>query len=105
MKIERNILVKWPSKENLYVWKLEKIADGNLSCDNFELDSSRIKDIEETLIKAFGKQIKQEKIFISWDCWSGIFIMLIPGCDNFESSNKVIEKIYECLISTEGNEE
>lgn len=68
-----------------------------------ELDSSRIDDIKKKLKNAFGKQIEEEHILISWDCWSGIFIMLNPVFDNYESSNSLIKKIYEYLICGEGN--
>lgn len=82
-------------------WELTTSANGHLSCDNFNKDSSDIDEIERLLKEKFGNQIKEEHIIISYDCWSGIFIMLNAGFDNYESSDKLISNIYEYLIEME----
>lgn len=80
------------------MWILQKIANGNMSCENSDLDSLQIEEVEKLLINEFGEKIEDEHILISWDCWSGIYIMLNPGFDNYESSNSLIERIYQLLI-------
>lgn len=79
------------------MWKLQKIANGNLSCENYDLKIEHIDEIKKILNDRFGKKMEEEHIFIYWDCWSGVFIMLNPGFDNYESSNRLIEEIYNYL--------
>ncbi len=78
-------------------WVLTTLANGHFSCENFNKDSSDIDEIERLLKSRFGNQIEEEHIMISYDCWSGVFIMLHVGFDNFESSDKLIGSIYEYL--------
>ena len=77
-------------------WKLHKIANGHLSCDNFDLSPDDIDRIERMLRPRFGRSMKKENIWVSYDNWSGVFIMQMPGM-NTDSSDEVIRKIYGFL--------
>ena len=76
-------------------WELTKIANGHLSCENSELDDSSIDEIERIILNKFGNIIKEENITVSYDNWSGIFIMQIGA--NTHSSDLLIKKIYDYL--------
>ncbi len=77
-------------------WELHTIANGRLSCDNFDLETSDIDWVESRIRQKFGKRLDEEKIMVSWDNWSGIFIMQMPGIDT-DSSDALIRKIYKFL--------
>lgn len=77
-------------------WELDTIANDHLSCDNFYLKPEHIDRIEQMLQLKFGDKMKKEHIMVSYDNWSGVFIMQIPGF-NTDSSDNVIKEIYKFL--------
>lgn len=77
-------------------WKLQEIADGHLSCENFDLSPDDIERIEKLLLPKFGHSMKNESIMVSYDNWSDVFIMQMPG-KHTDSSDEVIKNIYEFL--------
>ena len=77
-------------------WELHTVANGSLSCENSKLDSNDIDVVEKMIMLEFGERMKKEHVFISWDCWSGVFIMALPG-SNTDNSDKLIKEIYERL--------
>lgn len=81
-------------------WELHTIANGKLSCENFNLESDSIDGVERILQQEFGSTIKEENIMVSWDNWSGIFIMQAVGV-NTSSSDAVIKEIYEFLENSD----
>ena len=85
-------------------WELHTIADGSLSCDNFQLDSNDIDEVERLLTAKFGKRMKEDKVFVSYDNWSGVFIMHIPGTKS-PGSDELIRKIYGFLSRQTPGEE
>ena len=44
--------------------------------------------------------MKKQNVFISYDNWSGIYLMAIPG-KTTQKSDKLIKEIYEFLIEQE----
>lgn len=78
-------------------WELHTVANGSLSCDNSKLDSNDIDVVEKMILPEFGERMKKEHVFISWDCWSGVFIMALPG-SNTDNSDKLIKEIFERLM-------
>ena len=81
-------------------WELYTIANGHLSCENFELDSGDIDKIEEILKPEFENVMKSEHIIVAYDNWSGVFIMQSPGFKTGHA-DEVIRKIYEFLAHLE----
>lgn len=79
-------------------WELHTINNGKLSCEKFDLDASisDIDRVESYIRQKFGNKIDEEGIMVSWDNWSGIFIMQMPGM-NTDSSNAIIREIYKFL--------
>ena len=77
-------------------WELHTVANGSLSCENSKLDSNDIDVVEKMIMLEFGERMKKEHVFISWDCWSGVFIMALPGL-NTDKSDKLIKEIFERL--------
>ena len=77
-------------------WELHTVANGSLSCENSKLDSNDIDVVEKMILPEFGERMKKEHVFISWDCWSGVFIMALPGL-NTDNSDKLIKEIFERL--------
>ncbi len=77
-------------------WKLDTIANKHLSCENYNLKPGHIDRIEQILQPEFGDKMKKEHIEVSYDNWSGVFIMQMPGF-NTDSSDDVIKEIYEFL--------
>ena len=78
-------------------WELHTIANGKLSCENFNIESTEeIAEVEHRIQQKFGDILKKEGIFVGWDNWSGTYIMQIPG-KNTESSDEIIKEIYEFL--------
>ena len=77
-------------------WELHTVANGSLSCDNSKLDSNDIDIVEKMILPEFGKRMKKEHVFVSWDNWSGVFIMALPGL-NTDNSDKLIKEIFEWL--------
>ena len=78
-------------------WELCKLTDGSLSCENSKLDENDVSAIEETIQSKFGVRIKKDNVFVSYDNWSGIYIMAIPG-KTTQNSDKLIKEIFEFLI-------
>lgn len=91
------------------MWKIVRIANGRISCDNFELDSSEIPSVLSVIEKyyeidydnkgalgqnvaAFDFQIDGKYMTIGWDNWSGIFIM-----SNDPTGDIFLDRIYEIL--------
>ena len=77
-------------------WELHTVADGSLSCDNSKLSSDDIEIVEKMIMPEFGERMKKEHVFVSWDNWSGVFIMALPGL-NTDDSDKLITEIFERL--------
>ena len=77
-------------------WELHTVANGSLSCENSKLDSNDIDVVGKMILPEFGERMKKEHVFISWDCWSGVFIMALPGL-NTDTSDKLIKEIFERL--------
>lgn len=82
-------------------WELHRISNGKLSCENYSLESSDdIEMVRKRIQQKFGNVIKEEGITVSWDNWSGTFVMQMPGM-NTDSSDLVIKEIYEFLSGEE----
>lgn len=79
-------------------WELHTISNGKLSCEKYDLDATKpdIDRVENDIRQKFGNIIDKEKIMVSWDNWSGIFIMQMPGMIT-DSSDAVIREIYNFL--------
>ena len=85
-----------PESKNTKGWELHRIADGSLSCENFSLDCDDIDAIESILNPVFGKRLKEAHIMVSYDNWSGVFIMEMPGPKTMEAE-RLIKEIYDFL--------
>ena len=82
-------------------WELHRISNGKLSCENYSLESSDdIEKVRSCIQQKFGDILKEEGIIVSWDNWSGTYIMQMPGMDT-DSSELVIKEIYEFLSGEE----
>ena len=81
-------------------WKLCKIADGSLSCENPNLNENDISTVMETVQSKFGERMKEDNVFVSYDNWSGVYLMAIPG-KSTRKSDKLVKDIYEFLIEQE----
>jgi hypothetical protein len=81
-------------------WKLSKIVDGSLSCENPNLNENDISTVMKTVQSKFGERMKEENVFVSYDNWSGVYFMAIPG-KSTQKSDKLIKDIYEFLIEQE----
>ncbi len=81
-------------------WELHKIADGSLSCENFGLSADDIDTIKLLLKPKFEKSMQNLNIMVSFDNWSGVFIMHFPRYHT-KSSDILIEKIYDYLSTRE----
>ena len=81
-------------------WKLHTVANGSLSCENSKLDSNDIDVVEKMIQPEYGERMKKEHVFVSWDNWSGVFIMALPGL-NTDTSDKLIKEIYEWLAEND----
>lgn len=81
-------------------WELHTVANGSLSCENSKLDSNDIDVVEKMILPEFGERMKKEHVFVSWDNWSGVFIMALPGL-NTDTSDKLIKEIYEWLAEND----
>jgi hypothetical protein len=77
-------------------WELKVLADGSLSCDNFNLGCDDIDTVYCTLRKQFEKRMKKAHIHVSFDNWSGVFIMHIPGFYS-QKGDDLIREIYAFL--------
>ena len=77
-------------------WELHTVANGSLSCENSKLDSNDIDVVEKMILPEFGERMKKELVYVSWDNWSGVFIMALPGL-NTDNSDKLIKEIFERL--------
>ena len=60
------------------------------------MDSNDIDVVEKMILPEFGERMKKEHVFVSWDNWSGVFIMALPGL-NTDNSDKLIKEIFERL--------
>ena len=79
-------------------WELHTINNGKMSCEKFDLEVSLsdINKIKSYIRQKFGNIIDEEGIIVSWDNWSGIFVMQMPGM-NTNSSDDIIRQIYKLL--------
>ena len=77
-------------------WELKVLADGSLSCDNFNLGCDDIDTVYCVLKKQFEKRMKKAHIYVSYDNWSGVFIMHIPGFKS-PKGDELIREIYAFL--------
>jgi len=82
-------------------WELKVLADGSLSCDNFNLGCDDIDTVYCILKKRFEKKMKKAHVFVSYDNWSGVFIMHIPGFYS-PKGDKLIKEIFT-FLSNEDN--
>ena len=80
-------------------WELHTIANGHLSCENSNLLPDDIDVIEQILRPKFVDIMKKEDIMVSYDNWSGVFIMQNVGMKT-GSSDTVIKEIYEFLANS-----
>ena len=78
-------------------WELHEIADGSLSCENPKLTDNDISEVEAIVRAKFGERLDKEDVFVSYDNWSGVFIMQLPGKKNHKS-DELIKEIYEWMI-------
>ncbi len=81
-------------------WELHTIENGRLSCEHFNLTPDDIERIEKILQPEFENSMKNEQIIISYDNWSGVFIMQMSR-DKTYSSDDVIKKIYDFLSNSD----
>lgn len=77
-------------------WKLNTMANGHLSCDNFNLQPDAIDHINNILKPDFETLMKKEKVIIGYDNWSGVFIMQMPGFQT-DTSDDLIKNIHSFL--------
>ena len=77
-------------------WKLVTNADGSLSCENINLGSDDIRKIEEILKPGFSEKMKKYHVYISYDNWSGVYIMHLPGFKS-RKGDALIKEIYAFL--------
>lgn len=97
------------------MWKLNKCANGRLTCDNCQKTADDITDIIKLLEKGFETEyddkscahldtfaadllINSKKITIGYDNWFGAFIM-----SGDPDSDKIVQMIYEYLEKTDQN--
>ena len=82
-------------------WELHRISNGKLSCESYSLESSDdIEMVRNRIQQKFGHVINEEGIIVSWDNWSGTYIMQMPEMDT-DSSELVIIEIYKFLSGEE----
>ncbi|MBR1738652.1 MAG: SMI1/KNR4 family protein [Firmicutes bacterium] len=91
------ILLHFQSKKG---WSLWTIGSGHLSCDNSEMRSEDIDRVEEILRPRFGDIMKKKAIMVSYDNWSGVFIMQIPGVKAGKADD-TIREIYKFLSNSD----
>ena len=77
-------------------WELVTNADGSLSCENINLGSDDIRKIEEILKPGFSEKMKKYHVYISYDNWSGVYIMHLPGLKS-RKGDALIKEIYAFL--------
>ncbi|MBD5146499.1 MAG: hypothetical protein HDT21_11425 [Ruminococcus sp.] len=86
-------------------WNIFELANGHLSCENISLGSQDIDKIEEIIEKHFGAGIlRRRKIYVSYDCWSGVYIMPVWYGVSEEirsDSDEFVKEIYEFLKASE----
>ena len=71
-----------------------------MSCDNSEMRSEDIDRVEEILRPRFGDIMKKKAIMVSYDNWSGVFIMQIPGVKAGKADD-TIREIYKFLSNSD----
>lgn len=81
-------------------WELIRIANGSLSCENSDLDTDDIRRVEEKLKPRFKKAMQEYNVFVSYDNWSGVFIMQMPGFED-PKADRLMEDIYAFLKDTD----
>ena len=81
-------------------WELCTLANGSLSCENWNLSPEHIEQVEAFLQPLFGRPMKREKIIVGYDNWSGVIIMQMPGIHT-RSSDRLIKKIFVHLSNSE----
>lgn len=77
-------------------WELFRISDKSLSCENSKLNEDDIDHIEKILKPEFGDRMKKETVFVSYDNWSGVFIMSMAKSKT-KDSDELIKEIFEFL--------
>ena len=77
-------------------WELHRIADRSLSCENFSLNCDDIDRIESILKPVFGKRMEKARVLVSYDNWSGVYIMEMPG-NKTKEAEMLIKDIYDFL--------
>jgi len=77
-------------------WRLSVIANGSLSVNNDSLIDDDIERIEELLRPEFEPRMKKEHVFVSYDNWSGVFIMYLADGKSKEA-DELIKEIYAFL--------
>lgn len=80
-------------------WKLTRIANGQLSCENSFVDENDIERIEKEVQSQFTNRLLEEHIVVMWDCWSGVFIMQNTGFEYTESTEQLLKEIFDFLIT------
>lgn len=78
-------------------WKIYISANGELSIENASKSEIDIENIENNLKQRFADRLRVEHIMISWDCWSGIFIMQNVGFEYTKSTELLLQEIYDFL--------
>ena len=81
-------------------WELSTIANGHLSCDNSVLTAEDIDRVEKLLMPEYGEIMEKEHIIVSYDNWSGVFIMQMNGFST-DSSDEIIKEIFVYLSDSD----
>jgi hypothetical protein len=77
-------------------WELVVLAEGSLSCENFNMGCDDIDIVYSMLKKQYEKRMRKFHIHVSYDNWSGVFIMHIPGYKS-RKGDALIREIYTFL--------
>ena len=77
-------------------WELVVLADGSLSCENCNLGCDDIDIVYGILKKQYEKRMRKSHVHISYDNWSGVFIMHIPGYKS-RKGDELIREIFTFL--------
>lgn len=81
-------------------WELHTIANGHFSCENSNLLDNDIDRVEQLLQSKFADIMKKEHITVSYDNWSGVYIMQNIGIKT-GLSDTIIKEIYEFLTNSD----
>ena len=77
-------------------WQLFVIADGSLSCENFNLGCDDIDTVDSMLKKQYEKRMREAHVIVSYDNWSGVYIMHDVGYKS-QKSDELIREIFTFL--------